>query len=246
MRVWATRAGFTITELVIVITVIAILATLAVVGYGNLQQRGASAAMMSDLEAAATSMEQAATKNNGVFPGTIPADLTTSPEVSLAIRTADDIYYVGLSAAQNATLFVNLCNDAMPIQSADGTITYATTCTGQWGIDIGGGSHGSYLSTPIQSNFEISSCPGCTDGYYAPYNTYAAAVRDTIRETFLAQGGTFPVTVTNNTPVALPTPTQNGGSSDSYCIEATHDRYSHLHYRVTSDTTVPEEGTCDE
>lgn len=49
MNVWATQKGFTIVELLITIVVIAILASITVVGYSGIQERARSAAWVSAL-----------------------------------------------------------------------------------------------------------------------------------------------------------------------------------------------------
>ena len=77
------KSGFTITELIIVISIIAILATITIVGYGAWKSSTLSAAVKSDLSGVATSMENALVFNNS-YPLTIPSTFTASDNVSLS------------------------------------------------------------------------------------------------------------------------------------------------------------------
>ncbi|MEI6229052.1 MAG: prepilin-type N-terminal cleavage/methylation domain-containing protein [Candidatus Saccharibacteria bacterium] len=87
--------AFTIIELVVVITVIGILATITVVGYGNWRQSVDESVVKSDLQAAAAAME-----NYRSFNGGYPADDNTrlnliklSPGVSLSSYQGGSSYY---------------------------------------------------------------------------------------------------------------------------------------------------------
>ena len=60
--------GFTIVELLIVIIVIAILATISIVAYNGIQKSAAETALKSDLRNAATQLGLAYA-NDGVYPG---------------------------------------------------------------------------------------------------------------------------------------------------------------------------------
>lgn len=244
------RTGFTLVELIIVTVVIGILAAAAVIGYQGVQKRAVEASMLSDLNNAATIIENYGLKNGNVFPDTeyLESEFNGSPGISMTIVSPSiGVYYTNLSSGQNAALFVNLCNDiAMPI--ASGSTTYASRCEGQWGMDITDGSHNSYLATPIQQTFTLvgSACsnPDSNSAYCHPY--YAAALSSTtaLRDTFLAQGGTFPITMQNNSGAPLPTPTPLTGPSSTYCVEATSTHYAELRYKLTSENIKPTTGSC--
>lgn len=76
------RSGFTIVELVVIITVIGILAGVVIVGYGAWQQRTTENVLKSDLTGVATAMESARNFGSG-YPTTIPSTFTPSDGVTL-------------------------------------------------------------------------------------------------------------------------------------------------------------------
>lgn len=62
------KRGFTIIELMVVIAVLVVIATIAILGYGKWREKATTDAVHADLKAAATAMEQE--KNfRGVYPG---------------------------------------------------------------------------------------------------------------------------------------------------------------------------------
>lgn len=237
--------GFTIVEVIVIIAVIGILAGIGVIGYGAWQKNTAKKVVSSDLQQAQNAMNQ---KNN--FAGSYPSDIselsslfTPSQDVSLSLTNPGSLpVYSGLTPNQNATLFVKLCNDNMPMQSPDKSTTYTTSCVGQWGMDVTGGSHNSYLSTPINSGFSISTCPGCTDPYYMPYNTVALAFQNKLTNDFIASGGTFPVILQNNPPTTLPTPAP-AASTGQYCIQGANSKHTGIVQHITASGT-PQDGPC--
>jgi prepilin-type N-terminal cleavage/methylation domain-containing protein len=67
-----TVSGFTIVELLIVIVVIGILATLAIVGYNGVQQTARDRSVQSDINGIASEVTRYGTKNQGVYgPGVV-------------------------------------------------------------------------------------------------------------------------------------------------------------------------------
>src|SRR5690606_2638365 len=72
-----TKQGFTIVELILVITVIAILATIVIVTYGNWRGETVATVVKSDLLNAASAMESAATFDN-VYPADASSVYTSS------------------------------------------------------------------------------------------------------------------------------------------------------------------------
>jgi|GEM_PF-3688664 prepilin-type N-terminal cleavage/methylation domain-containing protein len=238
--------AFTLVELLIVITVIGIMATISVVSYNGLQKRSSQTAMISDLSNASTEMERLYIASNNSYPTTIPSSITTSsPNIKLTLHTNDGfIHYSNLTVDQNASLFVNVCSSLMPLKSPDQSVTYATSCIGQWGMNVSGGTHDSYLSTPIPDNFNISTCLSCTDSYYVPYNSMATALSTKIHDLFIKEGGTFPITMKLpwNTLSALPDPDTT--TINYYCIEASNSQYSDLNWRIVSNKTKPENEGC--
>jgi len=75
--------GFTIVELMVVIVVIGILASISVVGYGAWQKRTTENVVKSDLTNAVAAMENARTFGN-TYPATVPSTFTPSSGVVLS------------------------------------------------------------------------------------------------------------------------------------------------------------------
>ena len=89
------RDGFTLVELLIVIVVIAILAAITIVAYGNITSRAQIAALQSDLGQAKTFMEGYLAQN-----GQYPADLPTAEAAGLKFSVPDS--QVSYSVNNNA------------------------------------------------------------------------------------------------------------------------------------------------
>ncbi len=81
------KSGFTLIELMVVIAIIALLATVSVLGYGAWRQSVLNAQIKSDLNAVASAMETARTFNNG-YPSTLPATVNPSDGVTLTVQSA--------------------------------------------------------------------------------------------------------------------------------------------------------------
>lgn len=75
--------AFTIVELLIVIVVIAILATITIVAYSGIQKRAISATVQNDLRNAANALAMAS--QSGGSLSSFPAEVKTSPTVTLAL-----------------------------------------------------------------------------------------------------------------------------------------------------------------
>lgn len=78
------QRGFTIVELLIVIVVIAILATIAIVTYSGIQKQAASSAVQSALSNAATAMKVEAVRSSAGFTS-IPDNINTGDKIGLAL-----------------------------------------------------------------------------------------------------------------------------------------------------------------
>jgi len=83
-----TQYGFTIVELVVIIVVIGVLASIGVIGYGSWRQRVAVSEVSSDLNGAVSAMESARNFGGG-YPGTLPSSFTASPGVTLTFVSGD-------------------------------------------------------------------------------------------------------------------------------------------------------------
>ncbi len=80
----SSKNGFTIAELIVVIVVIGILASVTIVGYGSWKSSTLSAAVKSDLNGAVSAMENYRNFNDG-YPSSIPTTFTPSNGVTLTV-----------------------------------------------------------------------------------------------------------------------------------------------------------------
>lgn len=76
--------GFTIIELIVVITVIGILAGIVVVTYSGWRTNTAKSEVSSDLNSVSAAMESARNFSAG-YPSTLPSSFTASPNVSVSL-----------------------------------------------------------------------------------------------------------------------------------------------------------------
>lgn len=103
------RLGFTIVEILIVIVVIGILATITIVAYNGTQQKAKTASLTSDLSNAADQFEILTTNNNSVAPVTMPTDTKISPgNVLQATNTGDTNTYCINGYTSNGSLRMSL------------------------------------------------------------------------------------------------------------------------------------------
>lgn len=80
------KNGFTIVELIVVIAIIGILVSLTIITYGSWRKTASVNSVNSDLKNVAVSMENYRNFNN-VYPTTIPTNFTSSPDVTLTLKT---------------------------------------------------------------------------------------------------------------------------------------------------------------
>ncbi len=105
--------GFTIVELIIVISIIGILATITVVGYGSWRTNATATQLKSDLNGAASAMENARNFGNG-YPLTIPTSFTPSSGVTLAGGGSADGKVYCLSAASGGVVYIITTANSTP------------------------------------------------------------------------------------------------------------------------------------
>lgn len=84
------KSGFTIVELIIVIVVIGILASVAIVSYSGASNRALEVALSSDLENTAPLMENVKLVTPGNYPAQLPSDVRASKNVVLQLATVTD------------------------------------------------------------------------------------------------------------------------------------------------------------
>ena len=82
------KSGFTIVELVVVISILAVLVGLTVVTYGSWRERTATTEIKSDLSNAVLAMNNERNFNN-VYPNELPASYKSSAEVVVERKSGD-------------------------------------------------------------------------------------------------------------------------------------------------------------
>lgn len=230
------KAGFTLVELLVVIVVLAILASLVAVGYTPAQLRSAKAVAQTELEQARSKLEL----HNGIerdYPPNL-ADIDYSAPEKVAMTLYTNVptlrVYNTLTPDQNAQLFLNSCNAFMPI--TDGTTDFRTSCA-----FAGNNLHlkGTKSSNVVWKGPEVTEveveldCGSACD----------QAILD-IKNSFVAQGGTWPIIVPKkqvSMPEADIVPT---GKATKYCLEARYVDYTDVVFHVLSGESEFVEGYC--
>lgn len=231
--------GFTIVEMVIIITVLAILAAIAIIGYGAWRQSIAKTSVQSDLQHATNGLKSYQNFKNDYPPNLGGVDFAPSDGVSLRLSTnAKQVRKYGsgaLNADQNAYLFINSCNSIMPI--VEGSTVYNGSCTiSGINLHVKGvqASNENWKGPEITQDEIILTCGGaCT-----------AAVQQMI-DAFLAQGGTFPLMLPKGS-VEMPAydVAYSEGPATRFCLEAVSVDYEGIVYHTTSESSDIAAGPC--
>lgn len=230
------QRGFTIAEVLVAVSVIAILAAVTIVGYNFVQRRSSDGAVQHTLSDALRSL-QVYYALNRAYPSNL-ADTDYSPPLSVAVAFYTDAaqtpVYSNLTPEQNAQLFLNACNGYMPIVS--GGVTYNTSCAyaGNNAHIAGQVSSNVIIHGPsiVQSDFILTCGPACT------------TAQNNILSTFTSQGGTFPLAVPKSGSI-LPQPTmQSAGAATRFCIEGRSPQFVDVVYHAKSDNQSVEDGPC--
>lgn len=253
------RLGFTLVELMIVVVVISILATVTIVAYNGITKNAARSLVADTLTKAAEAI-RAEKMSNGQVNG-LPNTFRGSSDVELAFVASGGSHYDGLTAVQNGVLFYNTCKDLIAdpqystIHAKDGGQTSSVVMSCDDNVNRGGilitGWDSRTWSTPVTAAQIDSYKAGVPyDGWWTDRQVVIRSFYSALVATFLSRGGTLPVTSFwdpwanqwSGVPKEdLPTPTS---SSDGYCVEAHHRTYSDLTYKVTSGDPFPELGSC--
>ncbi len=121
------RKGFTIVELLVVITIIGILATISIISYGAWRHSAIAAKVKSDLNGVASAMESALTFNN-VYPSTVPSSIVPSSGVTLKGGSTDGTTYcVEADSTEDPTITYYLSSATVSAGPQAGTCASVTT-----------------------------------------------------------------------------------------------------------------------
>lgn len=113
------RRGFTVVELLIVIVVIGILATLTIIAYSGVQDNARRAALQSDLSQSAKKLEEYKFKNAETFP----ANLSAAQTVGIKSSGQNNLSYTAYTTSQGA-------NTGYCMQDSVSGINYYVTAGG--------------------------------------------------------------------------------------------------------------------
>jgi prepilin-type N-terminal cleavage/methylation domain-containing protein len=222
------RGGFTITEVLIVVVVIAILAGIGVVAYNGIQQRAAAAEVVNDISKANDILKLSYLDNRSYPHNLSGTGFVSSDEVAITLYTDAPTIgtYIpvgttgGLTEEQNAQLFLNTCNANI--------IAPNTSCTFQ-GNGNGAkvhvaGTNGSNTQWDLwieEADVKLTCGVACT------------TAQDKIIYEFKEQRGRFPIKQKGNVSLPEPTVTPNGPAS-KYCLEARSGRFAEVVSSISS------------
>ncbi len=113
------RFGFTIVELLVIIVIIGILASLSVVGYTSWRTRAETTAVKSDLVMAANAMKQQRNFSNS-YPLSLPASFSASPNITVtwSSGSATAFCITGSSKVQSSVTYYVTNTSSQPIAGA--------------------------------------------------------------------------------------------------------------------------------
>jgi type II secretory pathway pseudopilin PulG len=230
------RVGFTLIEVMIIISILGILAAIVVVGWNGWRHRVDDSSVRNDLIHATSGLASYQNFKNDYPPNLGGIDFAASPNVALKLSTnATQVrVYSSLSPSENAQLFLNTCNANMPIKS--GATVYNTSCTfaGQNIHVKGTGSSNVVWQGPTINQADVTLTCG------SACNTATS----TLISEFLAQGGSFPISVPKNT-VPLPSyDLASDGPATRFCLEAVSATSDDIVYHTSSENKEITAGSC--
>lgn len=105
------RGGFTIVEILVVIAIIGILATISIISYGAWRRSVTAATLKSDLNGVIAAMDSHRNFNNG-YPSSVPSSFKASDGVTLSGGSADSkTYCVQATSSDDASLIFYVASD---------------------------------------------------------------------------------------------------------------------------------------
>lgn len=260
---WAPRtlsSGFTLVEIMIVVAVIGILASIVVVGFNGAQKSATVATLRTDLGTTAKLMS-ATHIRMGAYPDVLPPDAKTSPGITLTLVNHTSGGYSGLSAVQNGVLFQNVCQQLVNEGYGTGTNLanqveqYITGCNvyNNNAMQINGWNARDFPTSIGQNtiyswyNSNISS-----DSWRPNKKTVFLTFANELSSRYVSLGGVFPVTSfwdpwansSNGGVSNQPLPAPNAPSDPrAYCIEGSHITYSAAILHITQQGKI-NDGPC--
>lgn len=113
------HTGFTIVELITVITVLGILIAITTFAIGNWRQETAENEVKSNLSSAASAMENARNFGNG-YPGSLPSSFKESKNVQVTLKSSSTTAYCVEASSRDETSVVYRITNAMTSPTSGG------------------------------------------------------------------------------------------------------------------------------
>lgn len=255
---WA--PGFTIVELLIVIIVVAILATITTMAYLGVRRSTQEKTAQNDLYLTSIAMERAL-QQSSTYPTSLPGSIKASANISLELKiSGSSPYYKNINPVQNGVLFATICdaliNEGVGRGVNQGGVTqnYITGC-GNWNNNSTqiAGWNNKVWNTPVDSAALTDYANTFTTG-----DNYNKAAHENVVKNFYGQlvsrftqqGGTFPITTfwdywatpTNGGVTNEPLP-ENPSKRPYYCVEAKSNTYQEIIWHISQDREV-KAGAC--
>lgn len=211
--------GFTIIELVVVISIIGILAAISIVSYSSWKQKTTIAQLKSDLNGAVSALENSRTFNN-TYPSTVPSTFVPSSGVTISGGGLDS----GKGFCVTAT------NGSVSYRVTDGIPSGVGNCSRTSCLDIlnsgESGGDGTYGIKPSATTFRVY-CDMANGGWTRLNNSISTSTTPFDNSEML---------VTNNVPGACGSP---GCAFTINNILITHTNIKVLLTRTTSIAQCP-------
>lgn len=231
--------GYTIIEILVIVVVLGIMATILLIGYGTWQRSIAVGSIQSDLTQAAVGLKNYRNFHNNYPPNLAGINFAGSPNVALALWTnAPGVpVYEDLTPDENTQLLLFACNAYMPVVS--GGTTYNTACS------VAG--QNLHVSGQKSSNVLLHGPTVNLSDFVLTCGSVCDAARQNIIDIFQQQGGTWPLAVSNNS-VTLPAPSNFNPSDNAtaYCLQGTSPDYSDIVFHVSNTDNAIQSGPCPE
>lgn len=263
MKGWArNRDAFTIVELLIVVTVIAIIAAITIVAYSGIQKQAATTLVMAAAKDAVSVTESELSLGTITEVNTLPTSYEPSPDVTIAVTPLSSVHYSNLSTVQHGVLMYEICEDLIAdpyystIHSANGaqTNSIVMSCDDNVQDDrmqITGWETRTWVTPVTQQQIQDYLASVAYDSWWVDKQEVIRRFYNAMIARYTSAGGTWPITSFwdpwANQYSGVPKqdlPAPDATSRINYCITVTHNAYPDISYVITAEDQVPRVGAC--